>query len=173
MGCNRYSEKYFMYFHVDKTTGEVLYIGSGSEYWFTRSNGTRQKYDRAYHQDNSRKYSIKEMDVFKVYCSTREEAYRLEALNTSFYRLSGQCTYNVNTGKKLGYPINNKGTNNPNYGNRGAKSKLSITVFCIETGITYDGLREAERLIGISHQSISECCKGRQKTAGGYHWKYA
>lgn len=29
---------------------------------------------------------------------------------------------------------------------------------------------DAKRELGIAH--ISHCCKGRQKTAGGYVWKY-
>lgn len=34
------------------------------------------------------------------------------------------------------------------------------------------GIREAERLINIDSSTISECCRGKRKTAGGYHWKY-
>ena len=50
-----------------------------------------------------------------------------------------------------------------------SKSKL---VRCIETGIVYYGAREAERQTGINQSSISKCCKGKQKTAMGYHWEY-
>lgn len=33
-------------------------------------------------------------------------------------------------------------------------------------------LREAERITGISYCSISKCCKGKAKTAGGYLWEF-
>ena len=36
----------------------------------------------------------------------------------------------------------------------------------------YPSLREAERSTGISNAHISECCRGKIKTAGGYIWKY-
>lgn len=36
----------------------------------------------------------------------------------------------------------------------------------------YAGLSEAERATGVLNQSISKCCKGIYKTAGGYIWKY-
>lgn len=36
----------------------------------------------------------------------------------------------------------------------------------------YDGIREAQRLTGITCQNILNCCRGRQKTAGGYIWRY-
>ena len=37
----------------------------------------------------------------------------------------------------------------------------------------WDCISEIEREIGIKHQDISKCCKGKQKTAGGFVWKYA
>ena len=37
---------------------------------------------------------------------------------------------------------------------------------------TYTSAREAERQTGVNHGNISACCNGKQKTAGGYTWKY-
>lgn len=37
---------------------------------------------------------------------------------------------------------------------------------------TYNGLFEIERLFEYDRSSISKCCKGKQKTAYGYKWKY-
>ena len=45
-------------------------------------------------------------------------------------------------------------------------------VLCIETGMEYESMGQAEKDTGINHSSISQCCKGLSKTAGGYHWKY-
>ena len=36
----------------------------------------------------------------------------------------------------------------------------------------FESLSEANRITGINLTCICECCKGRQKTAGGYIWKY-
>lgn len=36
----------------------------------------------------------------------------------------------------------------------------------------YPSIREAERQTNISNQHIGMCCKGLQKTAGGFVWKY-
>ena len=33
------------------------------------------------------------------------------------------------------------------------------------------GMREAERMTGISHFQISLCCRGKSKSAGGFKWK--
>lgn len=40
-----------------------------------------------------------------------------------------------------------------------------LKIFC--------SLKEAEEYIGVHHSSITRCCKGIQKTAGGYIWRYA
>ena len=36
----------------------------------------------------------------------------------------------------------------------------------------YYGTREASRQTGISQGNISECCRGKLKTCGGFIWKY-
>lgn len=52
------------------------------------------------------------------------------------------------------------------------KTKNNKKVICIETGIVYESMMQAEREIGISMKSISNCCRGKSKTAGGYHWEF-
>lgn len=46
------------------------------------------------------------------------------------------------------------------------------TVRCVETGVVYESLAEAMRATGINNTNILDACKGRLKTAGGYHWEY-
>ena len=54
-------------------------------------------------------------------------------------------------------------------GERKAK-KRGRKVYCVELDKTFDSISEAERLIGV--KSINKACRGKQKTSGGYHWKY-
>ena len=44
-------------------------------------------------------------------------------------------------------------------------------VMCIETGIIYNTMKQAEIDTGIYLYNISSVCRGRNKTAGGKHWK--
>ena len=53
-----------------------------------------------------------------------------------------------------------------------AKGKVR-KVKCIETGKVYESAAEAGRKTGVSAGGISACCRGSQKTAGGYRWIYA
>lgn len=45
-------------------------------------------------------------------------------------------------------------------------------VRCIETNIIYIGISEAARQTGISRSGISNCCNGKQKTSGNFHWEF-
>ena len=51
--------------------------------------------------------------------------------------------------------------------------KNRIPVYCVELDRTFSHRLEASQELGIHPQSIFDCCKGRMKTAGGYHWRYA
>ena len=64
---------------------------------------------------------------------------------------------------------------NANYGTRTERSnkKRSKPVYCIELDKTFYGARQAARELGLDNSSIIKCCKGRYKTHGGFHWKYA
>ncbi len=42
----------------------------------------------------------------------------------------------------------------------------------VDTGKVYNSLKEAGQDCGIQSSKISEVCKGKRKTAGGYHWIY-
>lgn len=62
-----------------------------------------------------------------------------------------------------------KGTNNPSYGKGFSVAQLSTSGEVIKI---YQTVREAERETGVDHTTISRCCKNKQKTAGGFCWKY-
>lgn len=50
-----------------------------------------------------------------------------------------------------------------------AKFKAVIN---IDTGKKYDSLKIAEKETGINKTCIGNVCRGKQKTAGGYHWQF-
>ena len=69
---------------------------------------------------------------------------------------------------------------NINYGthNKRMAEALSkqVKMFDKKTGElleTFPSTMEAERVTGIDQSSISKCCNGKYKSAGGYMWKYS
>lgn len=53
------------------------------------------------------------------------------------------------------------------------RSFKSKPVICLETGVEYPSTLSASKYTGVVQSNISECCSGKHKTAGGFHWKYA
>ena len=60
---------------------------------------------------------------------------------------------------------------NANYGTR--TERISKPVYCEELNRVFDGARQAARELGLDNSNIIKCCKGKLKTVGGYHWRYA
>ena len=61
------------------------------------------------------------------------------------------------------------------FGKRGAKNHLSRIILQIKNNIvinSFYGSGEASRITGIDKTTISKCCRGERKTAGGYQWQY-
>lgn len=60
------------------------------------------------------------------------------------------------------------------YGQRLTKSALKrgIPVRCIETDTVYPSAYYAQRETKIWQSGISNCCNGKAKTAGGFHWEF-
>lgn len=52
-----------------------------------------------------------------------------------------------------------------------ANAERKTPVLCVETGISYDGIRQAARETGLRVSGISNCIYGWSKTCGGFHWK--
>lgn len=76
-----------------------------------------------------------------------------------------------------------RGQNNNFYGRHHALDAIEANVrahgghpiLCVETGVVYVSLGEAERLTGINRYQISGCCHNKPscKTAGGFRWRFA
>ncbi len=49
----------------------------------------------------------------------------------------------------------------------------SKKILCVETNIVYHSSMDAKRKTGADNSSIIKCCRGKLKSTGGYHWRYA
>lgn len=68
-----------------------------------------------------------------------------------------------------------KGVNTWAKGRRNPTAAMvhSIPVVCVETNTVYYSGADASRQTGTNQGHITQCCKGRRKSAGGFHWEYA
>lgn len=51
------------------------------------------------------------------------------------------------------------------------KGRGYLPVQCLETGVIYYCTKAAGEFAGISADTVKDCCNGRTKTSGGYHWQ--
>ena len=79
------------------------------------------------------------------------------------------CTskYNINFGTRNERMIQNR--RSYKFGN----APSAKPVFCEELNKTFDCAKRVEEELGIWGTSILKVCKGKGKTAGGFHWRYA
>ena len=88
---------------------------------------------------------------------SKEEAEQKEKELISFYNSTNpEFGYNIQSG---GYSSECK--------------YLEKSVICIETKIIYKSATDASRKLSISNATISSCCRGENKEAGGLHWMFA
>lgn len=64
------------------------------------------------------------------------------------------------------------GKYNMNYGTRPNKFAKAVEGYNESENILFVSIREAARQTGIARQNISNCIKGKSKTAGGFHWRF-
>lgn len=67
----------------------------------------------------------------------------------------------IKSGKKISETVKGK-----------PRPHLYKNVYCVELDKTFESIKEASRSTSTSEGNICECCKGKRKMAGGYHWKY-
>jgi hypothetical protein len=66
----------------------------------------------------------------------------------------------------------NRGKKRPQSAIDATREKISVKIFCVETGIVYKSVISASQETGIGRTCISCVLTGRQVTAGGYKWRY-
>ena len=136
-----------------------------------------------HHRKEEEGYSVKELIYLGLY-------YKIPASELIFLTKKEHRSLHMK-GKKLSEETKkkmskaNKGEKNNMYGKKHteeAKKKMSeskskpVQQIDKQTGDiigTWQCAMEVERIIGIGHGSISKCCSGKRKSAGGYIWKYA
>lgn len=60
---------------------------------------------------------------------------------------------------------------NCNYGTR--NQRIARKVLCVELDRVFDSVKEAAEFLGLSAPNITYCCRGKQKSCGNFHWRYA
>lgn len=172
----KYSDSYINHksgiYQIRNLINNKLYIGSAvnlRERKLLRHlkqlrNGTHHN---EHLQNAFNKYGEKNF-VFEIieFCSTKDilnqEQYWIDTMGV----LDRQKGYNIRP-ETSGGPLADETKQKLRDANKNKKG-----VVCIELNKTYTSIKEASRSTGINDSQITRCCKGKNNTAGGYHWRY-
>lgn len=50
--------------------------------------------------------------------------------------------------------------------------KFNTYIICLNTNIVYQGVRQAEKILGIDHSNLSKVCKGVRNSINGLKFEY-
>jgi hypothetical protein len=120
-----------------------------------------------------KKYKCKKiicLETLEVFNSVTDAAKRLNVKHSNLWRtLQHKSRYQTIHNYHFEYYIEGKEYQQLKYIENINKA-LPKKIKCIETGIIYDSNNQILKQLGIKH--ASKVCKGKRKTAGGYHWIY-
>lgn len=58
-------------------------------------------------------------------------------------------------------------------GRRKLVERCAVPILCVETGEVFASIADASAATGANKPNLCNCCKGKRKTAAGFHWRYA
>lgn len=142
---------------ISKKDNDMVYIGitcQKPEYRWRNGEGYKQN---AHFYNAIQKYSWDNYTHDILFDNlTKEEAEQKEIELIAYYN---------STNSKFGYNIQ--------AGGNLCGEVFEKPVICVETKTIYKSATEAKRILGISNATISACCRGENKIAGGFHWMFA
>lgn len=122
--------------------------------------------NRGYHLTEKRKAEIREFMKDRIVLdSTRE---KLRAANVG--KRHSQESKAKMRAAKLGKKMSPETRAKMSIANTGKRARA---VVCVDTGVKYRSLYDAELATGAKHENIAKVCRGKRQTAGGLHWRYA
>lgn len=146
---------------------EVLLIGSHD------STNPENGYNHAiggsvncgFHLSEQRKSEIRAFMTARFVSAATREKLRQANMGRKHSEESKQKMRARKLGKKLSAETRKK----MKISNRGKRAKA---VVCVDTGVVYRSLRDAEQATGAKHENIAKVCRGKRDTAGGLRWRY-
>ena len=88
--------------------------------------------------------------------------------NKKYGWICSQCSFHWFA--SVAHRVNGRGC--PRCGREKTRQSRQRKVLNIDTNKEYESSIKAAEILGINASSIRNCCNGKTRSAGGYHWKY-
>lgn len=137
----------------------------------------------AYYKSNQRKFGYNIQNGGNVHCVSEETKKKIsnsiKGKNHYMYgkHHSEETKIKISESKKgnknmLGHHHSKETRKKISNALKGQIAKNRKKVLCVETNIIYDSMHIASKETNTNVPDICMCCKGKLKTANGYHWQY-
>lgn len=182
--------EFYIYTHIRPDTNQVFYVGKG------REKRAYSKYSRNKHWNNI----VNKAGGFEVQILAENLieslAFELEVQLIKRFRDSGFKLCNMTDGgegtsgrkrseeskRKLSEKV--KGENHPMYGKKLSQEHIKKAAEAHQKRIIqytkdnifiteYESVKKASEETYTNSSTISQCCKNKRRSAGGYIWRYA
>jgi c-di-GMP-related signal transduction protein len=122
-----------------------------------------------------KKYKCKKiicLETLKIFNSITDAAKKLNVKISNLWRtLQNNSRYSTIHNYHFEYYIEGREYKQLKYVEN-INKKMPRKIKCIETGIVYDSANQIKNQLKINSGKVLKVCKGKRKTAGGYHWLY-
>lgn len=163
-------EKYWIsYYNCKEPNGYNQNDGGGSNFGYHMSEESKQKIGIK----NGK--AVRCLETNEIFYSTAEAARQLNIDNSHIADVCNQVrteTENLHW-EYIDNPLpGNTLEEKIQYLENLQRKRRSRPIICIELNKIFDSGIDAQKELNICRSNISQCCNGKRKTAGGYHWKY-
>ncbi len=170
-----FRKKSGVYKIVNTKTGKI-YIGSSVDLKRRERvhfNSLKRGNHENSHLQNAYNKHGKDNFVFEVIEEINKE-YNIEREQHWINQNSFNELYNINptAGSFLGRTHSDETKLKIRLGNSNSRGVHQIDATTGDLIESFSSAREAERSTGIKSSKISPCCKGKQKSSGGYKWRF-
>lgn len=171
---NKYGEHNLIFEVIEQV--DTLELLDKEQYYINLHNSVENGYNicketgkgpTLYGKSNPKSHPVICLETGKIFESIIEAS---KQTNTSSIGIGQCCIGKQNTANGLHWYY--KGDKPPTI-KTSVNGGYKRPVICIETQKTYNSIVEASRDTHINKKCISDCCLGKQYTAGKLHWKYA
>lgn len=155
--------------HSEETKRKIGDANKGNTIWLGRFHSVESKRKLSLKSKGRKLTEETKKKISKAHSGKKLSAEHVEKIansNRGKKRTSLQRAHISNSLK------GHKGVNHTKETREAIAKKLAKPIQCVESGVVYKSIRDAERATGIDSGSIVKCLKGNLKTAGKFHWIY-
>jgi hypothetical protein len=137
-----------------------------------RASKKRGHQNPSYSRKELQQWMLKQECFHEIFASWEKSGYHMLEI-PSCDRLNDYTPYTLENIRVVSWKVNKRKYNEDRLSGVNTKQSIHVAQYSIDGKLiqTHHSMRHAHRVTGVSAISISECTRGKARTAGGFIWK--